>query len=504
MDSKNMMTVNDVIEIIRRRRWIILVPIFFAVPIGMYIAIKTPKIYEANTLVIVQAQSVPEDYVRSVVTDDAESKLSTISQQITSRANLEKIINDFGLMPKGESNVFLEDVINVLQNNIRVKVRRDRKGSDTFSISFKGGNPTQVMEITNALTDYFILNSLAEREGQATGTNQFLEDELQNVRKRLLSMEAELKEYRRQFMGELPEQLNSNLARMQGLQSQLATKEASLRDLKLRLSEIDSQSISTEGGAIDPFDIEAMERQLGELTLRYTENHPDVVRLKSRLSEMRALQNQGGAYRAGSTSRVERKRSEFTREMAGLENQIAELTSQLAIYQRRVEETPKREQELISLRRDYDNMSNLYSSLLKRKLESEISVSMEKKQKGEQFQVIDRARVPVRPIEPDVERIFFMTLAVGFGLGFGLAYLLEYTDSTYRKPENIEHDYKLPILAAIPIAYRSSADIKRGKLEIAMCSIFAILTLALIGMFSFVTWIGLDEAVKHYRNYLNL
>ncbi len=115
MKSESMITSKDILDIVRRRRWVILIPIFCTIIIGMYIAFTTPKIYKAGTIVIVQPQKVPENFVRSVVTDDAESKLSTISQQIMSRANLEKIIMDFDLMPKNGNNVYIEDVIEGLK-----------------------------------------------------------------------------------------------------------------------------------------------------------------------------------------------------------------------------------------------------------------------------------------------------------------------------------------------------------------------------------------------------
>ena len=168
-----------------------------------------------------------------------------------------------------------------------------------------------------------------------------------------------------------------------------------------------------------------------------------------------------------------------------------------------MEETPKREQELISLRRDYDNMNNLYNSLLARKLESEVSVSMERKQIGEQFQVIDRARLPKRPIEPDFKRIFMMTIGVGFGLGCGLAYLLEVLDSSYRTPEKVEEDFNIPIIATIPAIY-SPITIYKKRIDVGFCSVFAFIILLLIGAFSFVTFQGTDQALDIVKKYLTL
>ena len=360
---------------------------------------------------MVEPQQIPKNFVRSVVTEDAESMLGTISQQITSRTNLERIIYEFGLIPKNDPSVLMEDVMQKMKPNIQIKVTRSRKGADAFSISYKGGDPQKVMAITNALAGNFIDTNSIDRESQASGTSTFLENELENVRERLLKMEAELKDYRQRYMGELPEQLGSNLSVLQGIQNQLTAKEASLRDLKSRLS--DTEDL-TPNGAADPNDIGSLRRQLADLMMRYTENHPDVTRLKNRIKELEQAAVANGNAGQIPISGVSRKKSVLLRDQAILENQIANLQSQIRIYQARVEETPKREQELISLKRDYDNMNNLYSSLLKRKLESEISVSMERKQIGEQFQIIDRAQLPKRPIAPNLKRIFVMTIRSWF------------------------------------------------------------------------------------------
>ena len=211
----------------------------------------------------------------------------------------------------------------------------------------------------------FIEANLTERESQAAGTNTFLEGELETVRKRLIEKEDELKKYRQRFMGELPEQLGSNLSVLQGLQNQLAAKETSLRDLKNRLAEAENQAATSSEGVTDPNDIGSLKRKLADLLMRYTENHPDVTRLKNRIEELEKLPV-GGKTDQITSSPISRERSELLRDRSALEFQIAQLQSQIRIYQLRVEETPKREQELISLRRDYDNVDNIYKSLLKR------------------------------------------------------------------------------------------------------------------------------------------
>jgi polysaccharide chain length determinant protein (PEP-CTERM system associated) len=502
MQSTEMIKPEDVIDIVIRRRWYILTPLFLALIFGIYYAATAPRIYEATTLVMVEPQQVPKEFVRSVVTDDAESMLNIISQQITSHAFLERIINDFNLMPKDKPDVFIEDVIEAVKQNVKIKVKRDRRGTDTFSVSYKSTNPRRAMEITNALASNFIQANMIEREYQAADTNTFLEGELETVRKRLIEKEDELKEYRQRYMGELPEQLGSNLSVLQGLQNQLTAKEASLRDLKIRLAEVESQAAASSEGVTDPNDIGSLKRKLDDLLMRYTENHPDVTRLKNRIEELEKLPADGTTGQI-SNRPFSYKKTELLRDKSALEFQIAQLQSQIRIYQLRVEETPKREQELISLRRDYDNVDNIYKSLLKRKLESEISISMERKQKGEKYRVIDLAQIPKRPIEPDLKRIFMVTLAAGFGLGCGLAFLLEFLDSSYRRPEKVEEDFNIPVIAAIPAIYTVKTVFQK-RIDMGLCSLFALIILILIGTFSFLTLWGGDQAMDMFKNYISL
>jgi hypothetical protein len=181
--------------------------------------------------------------------------------------------------------------------------------------------------------------------------------------------------------------------------------------------------------------------------------------------------------------------------------EIEKVKAKAEVYQKRVEDTPKRQQELVSLKRDYANLKQLYDSLLNRKLESDIAVSMEKKQKGEQFRVIDPAKTPEVPVEPDVRRILMLTLLFGIGLGGGLAYLVEMMDKTYGDPEDLENDLKLPILIAMPIRH-TSTELKRMKLKqvLTAASVAAVFAFSAVGLVLGIK--GLDATILFIKNLL--
>lgn len=493
-----------IIDLVIRRRWMILLP-FFAVLIGgIYFSIATPRIYEAKTLILVEGQRVPQNYVQSIVTDETSVRINTISHQILSRTNLEKIMRNFALFsgPRYE-NMFMEEKVDLLRENIDVNVITDRKKrhTDAFEISFRGKDPQKVMNVVNGLAASFIDENLKVRESQALGTSSFLEAELETMRMRLEQVEENIKNYRKANMGELPEQLETNLSILERLQDNLSDRQQSIREAKIRLAELRNQTNSRQpsvvvigpnqrpqgGGAT----LDELVSELESLQARYTEKHPDIIRLKKQIAEMES--RQGSQSSSNAAARIppalRAQIAEVQREIQLAEIEIKGLEAQIHLYERRVENTPKREQELLSLKRDYQNIQASYDSLLNRKLEAEIAVNMERKQKGEQFRIVDQAKLPQTPVEPDMRKVFLVVVAAGLGLGGGLAFLLEMMDSSFKAPDDIEKYFNLPVLTTIPLL------IDRKQLLLTrvnnICSIsFAALNVCLLGLFGLISLKG--------------
>jgi polysaccharide chain length determinant protein (PEP-CTERM system associated) len=452
-----------IIDTIIRRRWLLIIPLLLALAIGSYLAVALPKIYEAETLILVEPQRVPTNYVQSVVSSEVEDRINTLSQQILSRTNLEKIISQFNLYtgPKFE-NMFLEDKVNALRKAITVQTTqsRNRRETNAFSVTYQGKDPQNVMDITNTLASYFIDENLKVREAQAIGTSDFLEAELVSMRRRLEEQERALEAYRTSNMGELPEQLETNLRILDRLQEQLTERQEGLRDARSRLAMLRNQASAgllqnqTAAGDTgprnpDPLDPAALQAELSRLQSRYTDKHPDIIKIKQQLKDLEA---------SGTTSVAEAPAAplepaqitDVRREIENTKTDIGRIQSEIMSYERRVESTPKREQELMALQRDYENLQESYHSLLNRKLEADISVNMERKQKGEQFRVIDTARLPKRPVKPNMPRLFLITIAAGIGIGGGILFMLEYMNAGFRSPKEVELTLGLPMIALLP------------------------------------------------------
>jgi polysaccharide chain length determinant protein (PEP-CTERM system associated) len=516
--------------LIFRRRWLIIIPFCLALGVGIYLSVTLPSIYEASTLILVEPQRVPTTYVTPTISSDIDSRISTISQQILSRTNLEKIINDFKLFPdNANQNMFMEDKLASLRRQIKVEVTRSRQTSDAFTITFRGSEPQKAMNIANALASHFIDTNLVIREEQATGTSTFLEAELENVRKRLEELDGQLSVFRNKYMGELPEQLDSNLRLLGTLEGQLGNRQERLRDERNRLllvtNEIEQiqreiQAARRAGGAerSGP-SLPQLREQLAGMRTAYTDRHPDVIRLKQRIAEMEAAEASNPSGAAVSEEAVDTRRlpatappflrekiarrTEIEMSIANLQADIGQINQQIREYRMRIERTPKREEELLSLKRDYENVQNTYKSLLNRKMESDIALSMEKKKKGEQFRIVDYARLPEKPVSPDVPRLFAMSSAAGLGVGFGIIFLLDLLNATFRRPEEIESILGIRVLATIPRIHNAREKLMR-RLNMGLTAVGLALASALLACFGMLAFKGIQPTMEVARRFITM
>ena len=449
-----------------------------------------------------------------------------------------------------------------MRKRVKVKIERTRsRSADAFSIGFSGSDPQKVMRIANTLASYFMDENLKVREAQAVGTSEFLDSELEKTRKRLEERERKLSEYRAKFLGGLPDELESNLRTLDRLQLQLTNKYTTMSEAKTALALLETelskkrellaeqQNNKTENQpeigtsafsqSEDEKKLETVQKEYDTMLLQYTPKHPDVMKLQKVIEKLEISIKETKAEEASAdedtseeisdqktTAKTEAEpdkadkdsketqvkmlifQSEFKikqgkAEIKQIQKDIVKIEQQMKIYQQRVEETPKREQELKMLQRDYSNINEIYNSLLARQLESEISVNMEKKQKGEQFRILDHARLPEKPISPNVKKLFLLSLAVGLGVGCGIVLLLELFDNSIRHDEQIEKGLGLNIIATIPVMKVSGKKIK-DKFELLFFICCALYASVFIAFFIVLNSKGLDRTVNWIKMTINL
>ena len=391
--------------------------------LAAYIAATLPSTFRSSSLILITPQRIPGGIVMSTITSSVSDRINSISQEILSRTRLESIIKEFGLFPGG-GGVTMEDRVGMLRGNIRLDIRRN----DAFQVSFDSGNPETAMKVANRLASLFIEQNLQVREQQAIGTTNFINSEAERLRKELEEQEALVTHYKINNRYELPDQLDANLRMVEQFRDELKGNTATMASMQERLGSLQKQlveanapvSISSKSGESEvklnlPANqkIQFRQKELDSLLVRYSEKHPDVMRLRTeiRILEKELETEKEKAKKVGPSSPktadnplkqiIEEQIDSLKSSINAIQASNGELRDSIALHQKRLENIPMRGIELTKVTRTYDITLRKYQDLLAKGLESQLSENLEKKQKGEQFQVIDPANLPLSPFKPN-------------------------------------------------------------------------------------------------------
>lgn len=480
------------VEIAKRRKWWIITSLVLFLAFGFFYYLESPKMYKATTLILLEAQRVPQNYVSSTISDSLENRLNTIYQQVHSRTNLEKIIKDFQLYPvqkekgpieqlriqmasfmknseasntvEGNNSSPISGSVGDIRNKIDVSLRGNNRA---IEITFEWYDPFIAAEVTNAIASQFISQNLKVREEIARGTTNFLDSEVLRIRQDLELREKSLEEFKRKHMGELPNQLQSNLQILNQLKEELNNLEKRVdmenNQAMMIASQINYITGRQKAGSTENSDgvsIKDLENELNQLMTRYTVSHPDVIALKTLISKTKRNQ-QSITTRDASTQdsgivednptifELNSQLNQIKYRISTYERQIRDVRTQIREYKQRVENTSNVELQLKDLERDYEAVNKRYQEVLTKKLDAQMAEELEKRQQGEKFRIVDPAVPPNGPYKPDMGRIMVVALMLGLGMGGGLAYIKESLDPVFYTPEEIEKYLGTKVIASL-------------------------------------------------------
>jgi polysaccharide chain length determinant protein (PEP-CTERM system associated) len=483
---------------------------------GAAVVVHTlPSVYQAEALVLIDSQKIPEKFVSATVASDLEERITTIRQLLLSGGELKKIIENFGLYKEERKTQFEEDILDMMRADISITLdlggptgtnQKKAQRPGAFRIAYQGPDPAVVTRVTNRLADLYVEQNLKTREGQAAGTSEFLDTQLREAKKHLDEVEAQVSAYKVQHNGELPEQervLAATLARLQTeleanrdatnrAQQTKVTLESSITALESNLStqmraweqalrpENTAATVSLPGKPAEAPEVKAsgpLEAQLAQLRVRFTENHPDIIKLRTELENVKRMESerQPGAAAASDpapangaapirkpatveppeivhtrnqlvTLKAQLKGSET--ELANREAEQQRILRDLGGYQSRIERLPLREQELAQITRDYEVSKENYKSLVDKQMAAGMSLDMERRQQSERFVVLDRAQVPEKPIKPQRPKLYaagvVASLAIALLLGFAVELRRNHLLGEWELPAGT------PVLARLP------------------------------------------------------
>jgi polysaccharide chain length determinant protein (PEP-CTERM system associated) len=493
---------------------------------GLFVALlvssRLPDIYEAETLIQIVPQRVPDSFVASTITIRTEDRLNALSQQVQSRSQLERIIVDLGLYENELRVRSVEDVSELIRSSITVQTVRagGAQGVEAFYLRFMYTDPVIAARVTERVGSLYISFNARERGKLAEGANDFLQTQMNDARARLEEQERKLQAFRERYAGRLPEQLQSNMQAIQNIQLQRQALVESLardRDRKLMLERLYNDAMAEPapgraaaptapaGGDAGPRAVAAMSpaqqlevarANLAQLTLRLKEEHPDVRRARKQVADLVKLRDsrRGSGTEALASAistpeelqrreRISAMRAEIeslSRAVAFKEAEEQRLGGAIADYQRRIESVPGVQSEWVSLTREYDTVQTSFRDLLTKSEAARISVDLEAQQISEQFRVLDPPRVPGRPISPKRHLISAAGALAGLGMGLCVVLLLEWRNGSLATELDVEQVLKLPVIAivpAMPTARDVSRQRRRWRLTTTAALVVAVLSL---------------------------
>jgi polysaccharide chain length determinant protein (PEP-CTERM system associated) len=481
--------------IVRRRHFQFLIPLFLGWLLVWGSSWLLSSRYKSSTLILVEQPTMSQNYVVPNINEDLQTRLESMTQQILSRTRLLMIIEKLHLYSAARGRLTDDQKVVRMRKDIGIDLVRNQGRQDisSFTISYSAGDPHLAQQVTAELTGLFISENLKVRQQESEGTTDFLEKQLEDARESLSEQEAKVRQFEGQHEGALPTQEQSNLQILAGLQSQLQNDQDALNTAKQqrvyleamleqeRTSQATGRYRTDQTGIIAPTELATIDHQLGtlraqlaELSSKYTDSYPDVLRLKDQIAKtelekqnlIAASKSKGAGAKqpndeTASGDAADPTLSAAMRQLQGQlqanqleiknrESSIESLKQRIDEYQGRLNMEPATEQELADLTRGYDQSKANYDDLLKKKEQSEMATSMEEMQQGERFTTLDPPSLPSKPDFPN--RLKFCGIGLGVGLVLGLiaAGGFEFMDDRLHSGKEIRALLPIAVISEIP------------------------------------------------------
>jgi succinoglycan biosynthesis transport protein ExoP len=492
-------TIEKGLGLVKRRRWWIAAPAFVIALATVFVLYLLPNKYTSEATILVVQQQVPERYVVPTATTDLSKALEAMTQEVLSRTRLLGIIDEFGLYAKEKKRLAAEELVDKMRRDVAItplQSNPERREINAFKIAFATESPHLAQEVTSRLTTLFIEQNLKRREDQAKTTTRFLNEQLEAAKTKLAEQEQRVRDFKMEHLGELPEQQAGNLGILASLQSQLENVMGNLnraqqqrlylesligeyrRLAQRRVPLVDASGASQVLSPVEAAqrDLRTLEAERRRLLTQYTPQHPDVIRNSQEIARQKDLikmlaaaqaetesakaadkhaanEQASGAESAENSAAVAQLRSQLEANQLEIENlkrTEAKLRTDIEHYQARLNQTPVREQQLASMLRDLELLRQNYADLLKKEQESQLATSLEKRQEGQQFRLVDPPNLPTIPSSPKRLKISLGGLGGGLAIGLALGLLVEMRDSSFHTEKDADRVLKLPLVVGIP------------------------------------------------------
>jgi len=499
--SEHAALIDPMLEVIGRRKWLALV-VFTAVFGSIAtLAFSLPDLYRATATVLVEQQRVSEVFVTPTVTSEIETRIQVIQQQVMSRARLTELISRFDLYPELRRKAPLEVLINRMRRDIRGPELKGidqplsgRHATVAFAISYSGRDPQTVATVANALASLYVDENSNIRKGQAAQTAAFLKGQLDQAKAELDEQDRRASAYKLSHIGELPQQVEANLASLERLNTQLRLNgENQIRAMDRR-ERFEKQLADAQAGtapatgaapATRADQLAKLRQELNEARSHFTDAYPTVIRLQTEVAtlerelERHPAESPAATPSPDATPRIRQSIADVDDELKALKSEETALRQAISGYEQRIDIVPKREEEYQALSRDFGTTKERYDTLLKRFEEAQLAESLEQGKQMERFRILDAAIPPRDPAAPHRQRMLLMAFIAAIGLTVGAVIGAEKINTAFHDIDDLRAFVGHLTVVRVPLI-PTAAETRRRRVRLAFGTALALATLILL------------------------
>jgi len=480
---------SEYLKIIRRRKWLILLPAIAVTTAAAWVIYRLPNVYESVTLIVVKPSTLPTGVVATATEDSLTRQLTSITQLVTSRSSLEPLVNKYQIYRaerlRGEP---MELIIDRMRKDIKVEQNTSRNDiTNGFNITFQGRDPKTTQAITAELAGMYINQQTQNTVNSTSSAKMFIDQQVKQTKDELDAVDKQRLDFMQKNVGNLPTEAASLVGQLSGLREQqkvLITEVGRLQDrsstLKTQVTLLKRQSQQ----AIDDFAENTtdpkttlawaelvkrkadLESELQHMLTELKPKHPDVLAKQAQLDSVtkemdqmiaewkeriiekqKKMQNRPDLSVADTEAQLKLVDNEIKRQQKMLEDNEKQIGGIL----QRINSVPGAEVALGALERDYQTKKASYDQLLLQQQKITLSADAASQQQSEGIAVVDPANLPSRPVAP--RRLILSGIGLAFGLGFGLllSSIFEIPRLlTILSPEDARHYTGLPVLISVP------------------------------------------------------
>jgi uncharacterized protein involved in exopolysaccharide biosynthesis len=496
----------EILDRITKSWWTVVAGICLGLSAATGAFFYMPKVSEAHTTIFVVPPQLPDHLIRSTVTDDMSTRLSALREAVISRPYMIRLINQtYGEI---EDEGRLERMVGSISRRVVVSLMRidPRRGGGVFRLSFRSGDPEKAAETINNLASLYIQQNIQFRTDQASDTADTIKELADEVEVQLRALEGQIAAFKERHLYDTSDHFDANLQQLSASRQELesngraiAAANDRLQALLLQQDQADLLAASMPDSvqpSADPIRTTfiRLRGELADLRTRYQEDHPDVRRKKKEYDD---FVSENAAYlqvdpEEGEPSeeikpvvtplmaQIDAARREIERLVAD-ETRIQD---DIEEYKRRIERTPRVDQELTELTKNHGVLQDKYRDYLEKYEDARAALRIEQAQQGERFEIIEEARPPMLPIKPVPMIVYGMGLIGGMCLFVGPIVLKYFFIPTINSEAGLKAVSEFPIFITLNQLQTTQIIRDRRKLIFRniLASTLSILVLATVAV----------------------